>query len=509
MKKIGFLFGAGAEISYGMPTGGKFALDIFRHSNVNAKNKLRDMIKKVNKSSDYATYGLPDGFSNKNINAFTKRIYSGIIKDTIRNNRAKIIHMINNFDELAEAAAKECFNDMNDDSAIETIDKETKKEIGENVNVKQLLKYNSLFDEGDKLFESEYFSKFLRYYQKSDEFLNEDEKVLLGKLISTIFQLQIGALSSDVSSRVEDSVFEKDDLNLDLFDDLGGALNVNYENAGSEGLTILSEVHLKDEMHSIVKLAYHIVENIYASVLDYKSLIDENWHYLYSPQHDWAKFTKIIVFLYTVQEYILEQSTKLDITRPGYYTDLKKEMDKGKISPVIIGTTNYSSFIQKILFSNQSSSNTDIKFLNGGVEIYYDPYMNTMLKENENLENHIIVPLMFTQSGTKPMTSIDMLVNYSDFYQKMKLADAICSIGFGFNPDDEHINGIIRTLVERDDKTLVIVSVEDENERILKKKYARRLRISNIENIKIIKVNANNRKCEKNNDLWCKALEQL
>ena len=132
-----------------------------------------------------------------------------------------------------------------------------------------------------------------------------------------------------------------------------------------------------------------------------------------------------------------------------------------------------------------------------------------MLKENENLENHIIVPLMFTQSGTKPMTSIDMLVNYSDFYQKMKLADAICSIGFGFNPDDEHINGIIRTLVERDDKTLVIVSVEDENERILKKKYARRLRISNIENIKIIKVNANNRKCEKNNDLWCKALEQL
>ena len=79
--------------------------------------------------------------------------------------------------------------------------------------------------------------------------------------------------------------------------------------------------------------------------------------------------------------------------------------------------------------------------------------MNTMLKENENLENHIIVPLMFTQSGTKPMTSIDMLVNYSDFYQKMKLADAICSIGFGFNSDDEHINGIIRTLVERDDKS--------------------------------------------------------
>ena len=30
MVKVGFLFGAGAEICYGLPTGGKFALDIFR-----------------------------------------------------------------------------------------------------------------------------------------------------------------------------------------------------------------------------------------------------------------------------------------------------------------------------------------------------------------------------------------------------------------------------------------------------------------------------------------------
>ena len=30
MKRLGFLFGAGAEICYDLPTGGKFALDIFR-----------------------------------------------------------------------------------------------------------------------------------------------------------------------------------------------------------------------------------------------------------------------------------------------------------------------------------------------------------------------------------------------------------------------------------------------------------------------------------------------
>ena len=30
--KVGFFFGAGAEISYGMPSGGKFALNIFKKS---------------------------------------------------------------------------------------------------------------------------------------------------------------------------------------------------------------------------------------------------------------------------------------------------------------------------------------------------------------------------------------------------------------------------------------------------------------------------------------------
>ncbi|MBB5227050.1 hypothetical protein [Treponema ruminis] len=32
-KKIAFLFGAGAEVEYGLPSGGKLALDIFRNEN--------------------------------------------------------------------------------------------------------------------------------------------------------------------------------------------------------------------------------------------------------------------------------------------------------------------------------------------------------------------------------------------------------------------------------------------------------------------------------------------
>ncbi|MCW5197944.1 hypothetical protein F1Z41_04650 [Clostridium perfringens] len=39
-----------------------------------------------------------------------------------------------------------------------------------------------------------------------------------------------------------------------------------------------------------------VIESIYASVLDYKSLIDSNWHYLYCPKDEWAKFCKINIF---------------------------------------------------------------------------------------------------------------------------------------------------------------------------------------------------------------------
>lgn len=289
--KVGFLFGAGAEISYGMPSGGKFALDIFRHSTQNSKDKLREMIAEINKRSDYAAYGLPEGFDTKNISAYGKAVFKGIIKDTVRNNKGKIIQNLNNFDTLAEKAAIQIFQDKENDP-IDHLDSKIKKEIGSDINVNQELQYNNLFKMGNELFGNQYFGALLMYY-KNYTFKCKDDRIFLGELIKSILQLQIGALSSNVSSKVEDSVFEKDNLHLDLFDDLGGSLNVNYETAGIEGLNLLSEKQVKENSHFIVRLAYNIVENIYSDVLNYKSLIDSNWHYLYSPTTEWAKFSKL------------------------------------------------------------------------------------------------------------------------------------------------------------------------------------------------------------------------
>lgn len=476
--KVGFLFGAGAELGYGMPSGGRFALDIFRENLEKPKLELKNMRDKIDKGTTYASKWLPEDFYSKKIHAFGDRVFDAIIRDTVGNNRKKIISKINAFDTVASAAV-DVINNKLDIDLNQKINEDLGKSVS-NIHVNQKLKYSSFFESGNSLFDNNYFAVLLEYYKNYTDF-SDLAKSEFGEVIKAIFQLQLGAMSEELSRNIEDNIFARDELELDIFDDLGGSLHVNYETAGVKGLELLSKDLVSSTEHPIISFAYEIVERIYADVLDYKSLIDSNWHYLYNPYTEWAKFCRISVFLFTVQTYIVNQAKSINEDNKGYYDDLKES----DIETTIVGTTNYNSFIQKKL-------NKKIIYLNGGVNEYYDPYLNA-IGTKENLlkeEEHFIVPLLFTQSGTKPMTSIDMAKKYVDFYEKMKSGDAICSVGFGFNYDDEHINGIIRKLVDQDDKHLFIIDIEVEKTSDEKRNYyGEKLKISNIRNIKFITVN--------------------
>ena len=236
------------------------------------------------------------------------------------------------------------------------------------------------------------------------------------KIILSILQLQIGALSEELTRKINDGIFQKKDDDIDVFDDLGEIIQLNYSASGIIGMEYLMEMREPDkktDSGKILYLAQTIMEDIYASVLDYKSLIDTNWHYLYSPSSDWAKFCKISIFLLTVRSYILSSAAQADLTKSdGYYNLLKKAMDDGKFEVSAIATTNYNTFIQKIVGQK-------VAYLNGSTEMWYDPYLNR-IGEKSSLnaaESHLLVPLMFTQSGTKPMTSIDVSVQYVDTFR--------------------------------------------------------------------------------------------
>lgn len=130
--------------------------------------------------------------------------------------------------------------------------------------------------------------------------------------------------------------------------------------------------------------------------------------------------------------------------------------------------------------------------------------MNSIVEEDEDT-NHFIVPLLFTQSGTKPMTSIDMSEKYVDFYHKLNDSDVIVTIGFGFNADDEHINGIFRQLINKHNKKIYIVDTDTSSEISKKNKIQEKLKIENTSNINFITVNPENRKSD-DNEIWYQKL---
>lgn len=283
--------------------------------------------------------------------------------------------------------------------------------------------------------------------------------------------------------------FQKKEVEIDLFDDLGDIVHLNYSETGLIGMEYLLDMReskTNTPEGIIIRFIQLIIEDIYASVLDYKSLIDSNWYYLYNPRYEWAKFTKICIFLMTVREYILSKASNKNDNSNGYYNVLKESIDSKLFEVSEIATTNYNTFIEKILGEN-------VTYLNGSTDLWYDPYINKIGKESEILddENHIIVPLMFTQSGTKPMTAINMSEKYVKTYKKWKKADALVVVGFGFGSDDEHINGMIRTLVDDDDKRLIVVTINDNSMSTSDKaeRIARKLKVRNSENIKVIYVN--------------------
>lgn len=349
-----------------------------------------------------------------------------------------------------------------------------------------IVSFNEAFKEGNEIFKSQYFSALLEIYKKKDT-LGINEKSELGKILVSLLQLQIGALSENLKRRINDNLFLKKDDEIDLFDDLGEIIRLNYQTTGLTGMEYLLEnkkSSTTDDRGKILRFAQNIIESVYSSVLDYKSLIDSNWHYLYCPKEEWGKFCKISIFLLTVRNYIMQQLDGVDIsTNKGYYDDLFKYISDKKLISSAISTTNYNDFIEEIVCKK-------ITYLNGSVKQWYDPYLNKIgLRENfDKEEKHFLVPLMFTQSGTKPMTSIHKSIEYVDMYKEWKESNGIAVVGFGFNPDDEHINGIMRILIDEDNKNLYVVSIDRENEDIIQRRVADRLKIINKNNIIIVKV---------------------
>ena len=83
-------------------------------------------------------------------------------------------------------------------------------------------------------------------------------------------------------------------------------------------------------------------------------------------------------------------------------------------------------------------------------------------------------------------------------YNSFFACDAIAVIGFGFNTDDGHINGLFRELIERGKKVLIF-SYKNNN----LDEYKEKLRIDSPCNMQVVSID-DNRKVD--NKLWTQFL---
>ena len=79
--EYGFLFGAVAECSYGLPLGGKFALKIFIQKSTGPKQLFKKMVASFNINS-YSQEWLPNNYSSRRIASYGIDVYQNLAKST-------------------------------------------------------------------------------------------------------------------------------------------------------------------------------------------------------------------------------------------------------------------------------------------------------------------------------------------------------------------------------------------------------------------------------------------
>lgn len=305
-------------------------------------------------------------------------------------------------------------------------------------------------------------------------------------------------------------------------------------------------VEVKDLVDRFSILFWNLSYTLCAKTIDYQKLLDESFRYIMTPKTSWAKFTKIMMFLQAAYDVITESNNLLTIDNlkdaESYYKDIIQKLQKDSSILQIkgLGSSNYNDYYGQLVKGlNEGMDENELKErfgslsrLNGGVGEFYNPYKNSLViisdkkfkeeaearakaeavdmarakdkakskakndKQDEEqsinrfiFNNQLITPFFFTQSGTKPITSIEISCRYADLYRNYQEADAIVVIGFNFNSDDSHINTIFRDLVENKGKRLISLSIDsDHGVDRQEEELCKKLRIDDNEAMKRVEV---------------------
>lgn len=171
----------------------------------------------------------------------------------------------------------------------------------------------------------------------------------------------------------------------------------------------------------------------------------------------------------------------------------------------VIGTSNYCDLAERII-----GDVCDVEHLHGSVFEFYDPFGNTIIQSQtgELPKGRIHVPLLFTQSGIKPLTSLEMSRRYVSLYDRFMEADGVVVCGYGFNGDDGHINCLFRNLIESGGKDVFVLDYVRGNPRSnAHATYCRKLRLR-VPSSKLHVIPVGRNRTTPSGEPWYKAVAQ-
>ena len=141
---------------------------------------------------------------------------------------------------------------------------------------------------------------------------------------------------------------------------------------------------------------------------------------------------------------------KYFITKLEQYNKAKKEdlyydmISKFKSNfDINVITTNYTPFAQNMI----GLLDDEIAYVHGKLDWFENIKTKEVKILSEHLDDSIIFPFIFVQSGVKPIISPVQLREYVKAMKFLEEADLVIILGYGINSDDEHILNMLR---ERD-----------------------------------------------------------
>lgn len=451
--RTGILFGAGAEVCFGMPSGAEFAMRIFSPEENIVEQAKKNFKKYYDDEKKFKTFGVTE--------------YNLVLKSIIENH-------IDKFPE---------FNDENKKNLEKYVDRiKTFKEAKElNENDKPRAKKS--------IYTQENFLSLLRtlaifyFIQKADAVINLD----LGDKLQELFKDSVDSIFSiDYEKFLK---LKSETLSILLMKkDAAKADNEEVEKVGKEQIDLFIELSDK-------------VKKIYSEIFDYQLLLNEYYGYLFKENScnkkassSETKKNKIVSFLFIIQQCIEQLFNEKKTLENTYYSDIKENNPEN----FEIASTNYSEI-----------DGLDITFLNGATNKYLDLKSFDIVCGEQAEKAKSCVPFIFPQTALKPLVSIDSISPFVDIYNRFKECEKIAVVGFGFNYDDVLLKSMFHKLI-LDGKKVFYFSYGEKEEKVLKN-LEKKLDI--VENslaltVKKIDKNRNVIKDNKNRQNWLEYLEQ-